>query len=75
LHWTIGNSWAIREGDWKLLGNPKDTSDKGPLGPDDKLFLVNLNENPNERQNQASQQPEIVKDLKTKHDTWFGPLR
>ncbi len=75
LHWTIGNSWAVREGDWKLLGNPKDTSDKGPLGADDKLFLVNLEENATEMRNQADQQPEIVNDLKAKHDAWIGPLR
>jgi arylsulfatase A-like enzyme len=75
LHWTIGNSWAIRQGNWKLLGNPKDTSEKGPLGADDKLFLVNLAENAEEMRNQADQQPEIVKDLKAKHEAWIGPLR
>jgi arylsulfatase A-like enzyme len=75
LHWTIGNSWAIRAGDWKLLGNPKDTSNRAPLGPDDQLFLVNLNENPGEMQNQAEQQPELVKGLRQQHEQWVESLK
>jgi arylsulfatase A-like enzyme len=75
VHWTIGNSWAIREGNWKLLGNPKDTSEKGPLGTDDKLFLVNLETNPEEMRNMAPMEPEIVRDLKEKHEAWMRSLR
>ena len=68
LHWTIGNSWAVRHGDWKLLGNPRDTANKGPLGEDDRLFLVNLAEDVGEMNNLSAQHPQIVKRLQGMHD-------
>ena len=43
FHWQTGrNQWAVRSDDWKLIGNPRDTSNKAPLGPKDELFLSNL---------------------------------
>jgi arylsulfatase A-like enzyme len=75
LHWTIGNSWAVREGDWKLIGNPRDTSDKGPIGADDKLFLVNLAEDASEMTNLAQRNADVVKRLKDTHDAWAASLK
>ena len=74
-HWTIGNSWAVRSGDWKLIGNPRDTSNKGPLGKDDKLFLVNLKRDKTEMTNLAARHPDEVQRLKTLHDRWQTSLR
>lgn len=71
LHWTIGNSWAIREGDWKLIGNPRDTSNQAPLGPEDKLFLVDLESDIAERKNVADNHPEIVTRLREMHEQWL----
>lgn len=71
FHWqTGGNSWAVRSGDWKLLGNPRDTSNKAPLGPNDKLFLVNLTKDHTEMTNQASDNPDVVMRLQKQHDEW-----
>ncbi|MGE3808744.1 MAG: sulfatase, partial [Gemmataceae bacterium] len=74
IHWQTGTGdkshWAVRQGDWKLLGNPQDTSDKAPLGPGDRLFLVNLAEDVSEMKNLAAQHPERVKELQKLHDDW-----
>jgi arylsulfatase A-like enzyme len=70
LHWTIGKSWAVRSGPWKLIGNPRDTSKKGPLGKDDKLFLVNLEQDKTEMTNLAGEHPGEVQRLKRLHDQW-----
>ncbi len=75
LHWDLGPQWAVREGNWKLIGNPKDTSDKGPLGPNDKLFLANLADDIGEMQNRAADKPEIVERLKKLHDEWHAGLK
>ena len=72
FHWQSGGSqWAVREGDWKLIGNPKDTSNKGPLTPADRLFLVNLVEDHSEMKNIAKEHPEVVKRLTAAHNTWL----
>lgn len=76
FHWQTGNaknpSWAVREGDWKLLGNPRDTSNKTPITPADKLFLVNLAEDVGETKNVAKKHPEIVNRLQALHDQWLS---
>ena len=74
LHWQIGRGnnprWAVREGDWKLIGNPQDTSKKAPLTAKDKLFLVNLKESVREMKNLAEANPKITRRLKKLHDDW-----
>lgn len=75
LHWTIGNSWAVRQGDWKLIGNPRDTSNKAPLGKDDKLFLVNLAADVSEMRNLAQAHPDWVTRLEKLHEAWFATAR
>ena len=54
---------AIREGDWKLLGNARDNTDRRIEKKIDKLFLANLAQDPSETTNLASQYPEIVERL------------
>ena len=74
LHWQTGRGrqprWAVRQGDWKLIGNPQDTSNKAPLTAKDKLFLVNLKESVSEMRNLAQANPEIIQRLKKLHDDW-----
>ncbi len=75
LHWTIGKSWAVRSGDWKLLGNPRDTSNKAPLTAADKRFLVNLVKDPGEMKNVAAEHPDVVRRLEAAHVAWQQSLR
>lgn len=69
--WKNGVSWAVRSGDWKLIGYPKDTSEKGQLDPDDDLlFLVNLAEDSTEMTNLAASYPHKVEELKAQYLKW-----
>ena len=75
LHWTIGNSWAVRAGDWKLLSNPRDTTAgpaKGPVAP---YFLVNLATDISEKENLAGGHPDTVKRLDQLHRNWWQAAR
>lgn len=76
LHWQIGGGknprWAVREGDWKLLGNPQDTSNPGSLPKNTNLFLANLAEDVGESKNLAMKHPDKVKHLKKLHDDWLN---
>lgn len=75
FYWLMGTGqwrqWAVREGPWKLLGDPHDTSEperKLPLeGDDAKLFLVNLENDIGETRNVAEQHPEVVARLLARH--------
>ena len=74
FYWQIGKSWAVREGDWKLLGNPRDTSLKGELTKEDRLFLVDLSKDISEKQNLAARYPEKVDHLKQIYDRYQKSL-
>ncbi len=77
LHWATGDpqkentSWAIRKGDWKLLGNPFDPEDELKFGEDDQLYLVNLKMDVSESKNLAKENPEKVEELLTEHNIWL----
>ncbi|MCA9049791.1 MAG: sulfatase-like hydrolase/transferase [Planctomycetaceae bacterium] len=76
FHWQSGGSrnrpqWAVRKGDWKLIGYPNDTSNKAELTGDDDRFLVNLGDSVHELENLAADHPEIVKELEQLHDEWI----
>ena len=78
FHWMSTGSnpqWAVREGDWKLIGNPRDPTRKSPLGKDDKLFLVNLSLDVGEQKNLRNTHPDELKRLKSIHDRWVKDLR
>ena len=65
-------TWAVREGDWKLLINVRDTTDgtnvQNIAGP----FLVNLAEDIGETTNLAGDHPDIVERLTRIHDDWLS---
>lgn len=71
LHWTMGNQWAVRDGDWKLIGNPRDTSNKAKLTKNDQLFLVNLARDVTEMRNLAAAHQDQVRRLRTMHGDWI----
>jgi hypothetical protein len=69
--WKYGSQWVVRKGNWKLIGNPKDTSHKGKLDFDkDALFLSDLSVDVSEMENLASKYPQIVEELIAKYISW-----
>jgi arylsulfatase A len=72
LHWQVGlgpnADWAVREGDWKLIGNARDTSQGRAPWERIPLFLANLAADPGETTNLAAAHPEIVDRLRRLHE-------
>lgn len=75
LHWETGTarnpSWAVREGPWKLLGNPLDNAGAKLASKEKDLFLANLEQDPDESMNLAPQFPELVERLRKAHEQWL----
>ncbi|MDA9858471.1 sulfatase-like hydrolase/transferase [Rubripirellula sp.] len=71
FYWLLGRGkgaqWAVRRGDWKLLGNPLDRSDRENTQRPENPYLVNLREDIGERTNLADKHPEIVRQLEAIH--------
>lgn len=71
FYWLLGRGkgaqWAVRKGDWKLLGNPTDRSASKDQPRPENPFLVNLADDLGERKNVAKQHPEIVRELRSIH--------
>ena len=75
MHWQWGESWAVREGDWKLIYNGRDTTDEWQGHPQPrreipKVFLGNLADAQPELNNYANEKPEIVQRLMKLHEAW-----
>lgn len=69
--WKMGRQWAVRQGPWKLIGNPRDPAEKFPLDPEkDALFLVNLEQDLSELENLTGRYPEKVEELKKIYLDW-----
>ena len=75
FHWMWQEQWAIREGDWKLIGNGRDTTGLGskhaPRKDMGELYLANLADSPPESVNHATKRPQIVARLKKQHEEWL----
>lgn len=80
MFWATGNpeitsnSWAVRKGPWKLLGNPFDPAKKLSFSEEDKLYLVNLAQDSTESSNLAKQHPEVVSELNQLHTEWIKEI-
>ena len=74
LHWQIGKSWAVREGDWKLLFNVVDTTERAPGVEIPGAFLVDLKADPAERLNLAGAHPDAVARLRELRTKWEAGL-
>ena len=74
FHWQSGGGkqpqWAVREGPWKLIGNPFDTSHATHVKLEETRFLIHLSDDPSESQNLAAQFPDKVKELEKAHFNW-----
>ncbi|MEO1526892.1 MAG: sulfatase-like hydrolase/transferase [Planctomycetota bacterium] len=68
--WILGRGknaqWAVHRGDWKLLGNVRDTSDRRKNPPAlEKLFLAHLKTDVGEQTNVATEHAEVVEELRS----------
>ena len=72
LHWQVGEGatadWAVRLGDWKLIGRSRDTSVGDVKGKVVEDFLVDLRSDPAEQTNLAEAEPETVRRLRRLHE-------
>ena len=70
LHWQVGTGpnaeWAVLDGDWKLVGRGRDTSD-GRKAVQLRSFLVNLKEDPSESRDRSAERPDLVERLQRLH--------
>jgi arylsulfatase A len=76
--WLLGRGknaqWAVHKGDWKLLGNATDKSDRRQERPVERLFLANLKHDIGERTNVAKQHPDVVRELQQLKDAHFNSI-
>ncbi|HZW32508.1 MAG TPA: sulfatase-like hydrolase/transferase, partial [Isosphaeraceae bacterium] len=70
LHWQFESSWAVREGDWKLLHDVLDTTRRAPGQRIKGSFLVNLRDDPSETTNLAAKHPDVVHRLERLRAEW-----
>lgn len=59
--WIYANSWVIRQGDWKILGNIEN----------DTVALYDLKQDPGETRNVAGANREVVSHLIGRHNQWI----
>jgi arylsulfatase A-like enzyme len=73
LHWQVGGGpnadWAVREGDWKLIGNTRDTTKSDSQAQRIQNFLVNLKSDPGEKTNLIETHPQIADQLRKLHES------
>lgn len=69
LHFGWGRNWAVREGDWKLIGlhNRKQNNYR--------MTLHNLADAQPEVKDHAKARPELVERLRKLHDAWAEDVR
>ena len=69
------DQWAVREGEWKLIGNGRDTtgleSKHAPRKEMGDLYLANLEDELPESVDHAESRPEIVARLQKMHTEWL----
>ena len=70
FHWQLRDHWAAREGDWKLVVNGDKVENMRDDPPPAPVFLVNVKNDPGERNNLAADHPEMVKRLTALHEAW-----
>ena len=70
IHWGTDRYWAVRAGDWKLIG----TKSKKQNTPPD-YWLSNIATDPSETTNHASEQASVVAKLSDLHRARFEEIR
>ena len=70
LCWRFGDQWAVREGPWKLMHNPKTFTHSSKVKlVDGHWFLANIPDDPGERTNVAASHPKLVERLRELYKT------
>jgi arylsulfatase A len=64
LHWHWSNKWAVRQGDWKLIGRGKQA-----------LSLGNLADPRPEAKNYLKEKPDIANRLHALHNEWLKEVQ
>ncbi|MEM9585802.1 MAG: sulfatase-like hydrolase/transferase [Planctomycetota bacterium] len=81
FYWQFGAGdqpqWAVRDGDWKLIGNPRDTSLPQPEQINggrlkEKRFLINLRQDPGEQNNLAARHTDVLSRLEQLKRDWVA---
>jgi arylsulfatase A-like enzyme len=81
LFWAFRDRWAVIDGDWKLMQNPR-----APANPTSQVLtagdsasqnpaLFNLRTDAAEQRDLSKQHPDIAGRLKRLHDEWRGEMR
>ncbi len=60
MHWAWRDSWAVRDGDWKLIGNGNRAT-----------HLVCISEDNPEKKNHLREKPIMASELYSKHESWL----
>jgi len=64
LFWRFEDQWAVREGPWKLMHDPKTYAEPSKITlVDGHWFLANIPDDPGEQTNLAASHPDIVEHL------------
>jgi len=71
-HWQLGNQWAVRDGNWKLVVNGMDTQQNKKLQGADQTFLSDMSKDVTERHNLAADHPDVVAKLTKLHEVGRG---
>ncbi|MHC4573325.1 MAG: sulfatase-like hydrolase/transferase [Planctomycetota bacterium] len=80
MHWQWQDTWAVREGDWKLIYNGRDTTDEWQGQPEPrrdipKVFVGNVADDEPELKNYADERPDLVRRLMKLHQQWEKEVR
>ena len=71
LHWQVGDGpkadWAVRDGDWKLIGSSRDTSSNDGKTTRIENQLFNIRTDPGEQFDLADKHPDILARLSQLH--------
>ena len=73
--WQLGNQSVVREGNWKLLLNPRDHNRPEGREPSGKVFLADLAEDPGESKNLAKEHPDVVNRLSDLRQSYLNGLK
>lgn len=69
FHWAWQNQWAVRVGDWKLIGRGSWNLKPGQKIPSG-THLGKISGEAPEKKNYASEKKQLLKELKDAHDRW-----
>jgi arylsulfatase A len=73
--WQVGEQWAVRDKDWKLVVNGMDTQNGKKLQGDERIFLSDMAKDFTERHNIAADHQDVVDRLTRMHAAWVKEVK